>query len=286
MTILTPPEWGWDRFRLAISRIGSANPDEYWPQVEHRGIPEVRRIGIAELGTALKKGFDDFGANRTDVIVLCVMYPVIGLILSRLAFGYHALPMLFPLAAGFALVGPLAAIGLYEMSRRREQGADINWMDALGVLRSPSIGSIAYLGVLLIAIYVFWLLVAETIYDLTLGPQPPASLAAFAQDVFSTRAGWAMIIIGVGIGFLFAVTVLVISVISFPVLLDRNVGVGTAIRTSVRAVLVNPVPIALWGLIIAAGLVIGSIPFFLGLVVVLPVLGHSTWHLYRCLVPH
>jgi len=233
----------------------------------------------------LKRGFDDFGANRTDVIFLCVLYPVLGLVLARLVFGYEALPLLFPLAAGFALVGPVAALGLYEMSRRREEGAEVTWMDAIGVLRSPSIGSIAYLAVFVVMIYVLWLLVAQTIYALTLGPAPPASVSSFLHDVFNTGRGWAMIGIGVGIGFIFAVAVFTISVVSFPLLLDRNVGVGTAVRTSVRAVLLNPVQMALWGLIITAGLVLGSIPFFLGLVVVLPVLGHATWHLYRSVVP-
>jgi uncharacterized membrane protein len=286
MTILSPPEWGWTRLRATVSRIGSASPEEYWAQpARHVGAPEVRRIGVADLMTALKRGFDDFGANRTDVIFLCVLYPVLGLVLARLVFGYEALPLLFPLAAGFALVGPVAALGLYEMSRRREEGAEVTWMDAIGVLRSPSIGSIAYLAVFVIMIYVLWLLVAQTIYALTLGPAPPASVGSFLHDVFYTGRGWAMIGIGVGIGFIFAVAVFTISVVSFPLLLDRNVGVGTAVRTSVRAVLLNPVQMALWGLIITAGLVLGSIPFFLGLVVVLPVLGHATWHLYRSVVP-
>jgi uncharacterized membrane protein len=285
-TIKSPPEWGWDHLKLSLSAIGSASADEYWPEAIHRrGVPEVRRIGVADLRTALKKGFDDFGANRTDVIFICAIYPVVGLILGRLAFGYYALPMVFPLASGFALVGPLAAIGLYEMSRRREQGAEINWMDAFGFLRSPSIGAIAFLGALLIAIYTLWLLVAQAIYYFTLGPEAPISIASFLHDVFRTRAGWAMIVVGVGVGFLFAVAVLTISVVSFPLLLDRNVRLGTAIRTSARAVVLNPITMALWGLIIAAGLVVGSIPFFLGLIVVLPVLGHATWHLYRSIVP-
>jgi uncharacterized membrane protein len=120
---------------------------------------------------------------------------------------------------------------------------------------------------------------------LTLGPEPPASVAAFFSDVFTTGAGWTMIAVGVGVGFLFAVLVLAISVVSFPLLLDRDVGLPTAVITSVRAVAANPETMAIWGLIVAAGLVIGSIPFFLGLAIVLPVLGHATWHLYRRIVP-
>ena len=157
-------------------------------------------------------------------------------------------------------------------------------MAAFGVLRSPSIGSIILLGLLLVMIFVFWLSAAWAIYLVTLGPQAPASVGAFASDVLTTPAGWTMAVVGVGVGFMFAILVLTISAVSFPMLLDQDVGVGHAVRTSVRAVIANPGPMALWGLIIASGLVLGSIPLFIGLVIVLPVLGHSTWHLYRKVV--
>jgi uncharacterized membrane protein len=268
-----------------MSRVGSASDDEHWGRAAAVGVPEVHRIGLGDLRVALRKGLADFGAARTDVVFLCLIYPVVGLLLARIAFGYRLLPLLFPIAAGFALVGPLASIGLYEMSRRRERGADINWVDAVGVLRSPSIGAIGYLGIVLVAIYVCWLLVAQAIYDSTLGPLPPATLGAFLGDVFGTAAGWAMIAIGIGVGFLFAVLVLTISVVSFPLLVDRHASVGTAVRTSARAVAANPIPMAVWGLIVAGALALGSIPFLLGLIVVLPVLGHATWHLYRRVVP-
>ena len=286
MVIQSPPGWGWDRVRLAAHEIGAARPEEYW----HRGKvedapPEVRRIGVADLREALAQGLADFEANRTDVIFLCVIYPVIGLVLGRLASGYGLLPLLFPLASGFALVGPFAAIGLNEISRRREQGSAVRWVDAFGVLRAPSIGAIALLGLMLIALFLLWLVVAQIIYVVTLGPQAPASVGAFVSDVFDTGAGWTMIIVGVGVGFLFALLVLAVSVVSFPLLLDRNVGIGTAVTTSIRAVAASPAVMALWGLIVTAGLVVGSVPLFVGLVVILPVLGHATWHLYRKVVP-
>jgi uncharacterized membrane protein len=171
------------------------------------------------------------------------------------------------------------------MSRRREQGLDISWVDAFGVVRSPAFGAILALGVLLLVIFLLWLAAAYVIYHVTLGPEPPASIGAFISDVFTTSAGWAMIVVGVGIGFLFALLVLTISVVSFPLLLDRDVGLWTAVATSVRAVRANPRPMALWGLIVACGLVLGAIPALLGLAVVIPVLGHATWHLYRKVVP-
>ncbi|MGC2202328.1 MAG: DUF2189 domain-containing protein [Stellaceae bacterium] len=285
MTIRNPVEWSVDQFRHAAlafesaGRVGRRTLDGL-----HAPPPTVRRIALGELGNALTRGFDDFAAFRTDVIFICLLYPLVGLVLARLAFGYDLLPLVFPLASGFALVGPLAAVGLNEMSRRREWGAAAGWADALAVVRAPSFGGIVLLGLVLMGIFLLWLLVAEIIYEMTLGPMPPASVGSFIGDVFTTDAGWTMIGVGICVGFLFALLVLAISVVSFPLLLDREVGVDTAMLTSIRAVVANPVPMAAWGLIVAVGLVLGSIPFFLGLIVVMPVLGHATWHLYRGVV--
>ena len=285
MTIRNPIEWATDQLKLASLVVGSASRAGVGTEALDSRVPEVRSIRIADLGDVLARGLDDFAAYRTDVIFLCIVYPVVGLVLGRLAFGYGMLPLLFPLASGFALIGPFAAVGLYEMSRRREQGGNIAWPDAFGVIGSRSFGAIVVLGLLLVAIFLFWLVAAEAIYEATLGPEPPTSIGSFARDVFTTGAGWTMILGGVGVGFLFALLVLVISVVSFPLLLDRDVAIGTAVSTSVRAVIVNPVPIAVWGLIVAGGLVVGSIPLLLGLIIVMPVLGHATWHLYRKVVP-
>jgi uncharacterized membrane protein len=285
MTIRNPIEWATDQLKLAGSVVGSVGRAGVAGEPDFEAaLPEVRKIAIADLAGALAKGLDDFAAYRTDVIFLCLIYPVFGLVLGRIMFGYGMLPLLFPLASGFALVGPFAAVGLYEMSRRREQGGNVAWPDAFGVIGSRSFGAILVLGLLLVVIFLLWLIAAESIYEATLGPEPPISPGSFVRDIFTTDAGWAMIVIGVGVGFLFALGVLVISVVSFPLLLDRDVGLGTAVWTSVRAVMLNPMPVAVWGLIVAAGLIIGTIPLFLGLIFVMPILGHATWHLYRKLV--
>jgi uncharacterized membrane protein len=248
------------------------------------GPPVIRTIRVMDLKEALARGYSDFSAMPTHAVFLCLIYPIVGLILARVSLGYDVLSLLFPLAAGFALVGPFVAIGFYELSRQREQGLDPSWQDAFDVLHSPSRGAIAALGFLMLAIFVFWVAVAEAIYVANFGHEPAASIPNFVRQVFTTPAGWMLIVVGNGIGLLFALAVLIISVVSFPLLLDRHVGAVEAMLTSVRAVAANPVPMAVWGLIVAGLLVIGSLPFFVGLAVVVPVLGHSTWHLYRKVV--
>ena len=247
-------------------------------------LPNVRKIAVSDLKDVLAKGIDDFWAFPTHVIILSIIYPIVGLVLAGLTLSYDVLPLLFPLAAGFALIGPFAAIGFYELSRRRELGLDVSWRDAFGARRSQSTDSIIALGLLLLFIFVLWIAVAQAIYIANFGYAPAVLIPDFLRQVFTTRAGWMLIIVGNGVGFLFAATVLTISIVSFPLLLDRDVGVVVAVLTSVRAVLKNPWTIAVWGLIVAALLVAGSVPLFIGLAVVLPVLGHASWHLYRKLV--
>jgi uncharacterized membrane protein len=244
-------------------------------------VPAIRRIEARDLWDALRKGMGDLGAARADILFIALIYPIAGLVLARLAFSLDLLPLVFPLLSGFALLGPVAAIGLYEISRRREQGLPVTWSSAFGVLHSPALGSILGLGAILLVLFGLWMGAAYGIYWVTLGPAEPASAATFVHDVFQTGAGWAMLVAGVGVGLLFAIAALAISVISFPLLLDRNVGMGDAIATSLRAVAANPVPMALWGLIVAGGLALGSATALVGLVFVMPVLGHATWHLYR-----
>ncbi len=264
-----------------MARLNAIPTPHAGPVSEH---PTIHRIGTADLMDALRKGAADFWAAPTHLVFLCLMYQLLGIFFAGLAFGNNMLPLLFPLMSGFALIGPLAAIGLYEISREREQGREVSLSSVSNVFRAPSIGSIAALGVLLMVIFIAWLLTAQTLYQSLFGWHAPESMSAFLNEVFSTRNGWMLIILGNALGFVFSAAVFCISVISFPLLLDRNVGAISAILTSIRAVFANLGPMLLWGLIIGVSLVIGFIPLFIGLAVVLPILGHATWHLYRKVV--
>jgi len=254
------------------------------PAQDAAAMPVIRTIGLSDLHDALRLGWEDFKAVPTHAIVLCLIYPVLGLVLARIVVGYSVLPLLFPLAAGFALIGPFAALGLYELSRRLERGEQTPTWGALEVLRSPSFSAMLGLGTLLLALFVTWVATAQAIYIAAFGHEAAAGIPDFVAEVLTTPHGWWLIAAGCSVGFLFAVVALCVSVVSFPLMLDRHVDAGDAMVTSLRTVARNPVPMAAWGLIVAVLLALGSLPFFLGLAVVIPLLGHATWHLYRKVV--
>jgi uncharacterized membrane protein len=249
-----------------------------------RAEARVQCICLADLGAALRAGWADFTAAPTQIIFLCLIYPVLGFILGSAAAGSRLLPLVYPLLAGFALLGPLAALGIYELSRRREAGLIVGWADMFGVLRSPAILSITALGIGLLVVFLLWLLSARGIYWATMGHEVPGGPMALLDEVLGTRRGLVLILVGNLVGAAFAVLVLALSLVSFPMLLDRDVTAGEALRTSWAAFRTNWGVLLVWGAIVAALLAAGMALLFVGLAVVLPLLGHATWHLYRRLL--
>lgn len=246
--------------------------------------PVINRIGSSDLNWALGKGWRDFMDRRGDVIFIGLLYPLIGLIVAAVTLNADLLPLLFPLVAGLSILGPAVASGFYELARRRADGEDAGWKHFLDPLRGPSRGTLAVLTLGLGVLFLAWLASASAIYQMTLGQRNPVGMAGFLSDMFNRREGWTMIILGNLTGLLFAAITLIVSVVSFPLVVDKPVDAVTAVRTSLRAVRENPLMIGQWGLRIAALLFLGAIPAFIGLAVVLPVLGYSTWHLYTRLV--
>jgi cytochrome c oxidase subunit 2 len=289
--IRNPIEWGWDQFERLAASVTSARRSVNYNSRHLLSPPMViHRISVADLRSALSHGFADFGAYRTDIIFMFIIYPLVALVLARAVVDAEMIPLLFPIASGAVLVGPFAAIVLYEMSRRRELNlerhheVEAKWSYALGVIRHRNFGAIMLLGACLVVLFLLWLAFAWTLYDAALLPQRPQTIGRFLRDVLLTEAGWWLIVIGCGVGFLFALVSMAVSVVAFPLLLDHEVGLVTAVTTSIRAALANPVPMAAWGLIVTGGMVLGALPLLVGLIIVLPVLGHATWHLYRRLI--
>lgn len=241
----------------------------------------VRKLGVDDAVAALREGVDDFVRTPTHPVFVGVFYALAGVALAALSSFASALQLVFPLAAGFALLGPFFAVGLYELSRRREAGRATSWVDAFAVLRSPALPSVIALGLLLLALFALWIATAQYLYVSLYGPQAPGAAIPFLNDVMTTSRGWRLIGVGCLVGLCFASVALAISVVSFPLMIDRDVGLAPAMVASVRVTLANPLVVALWGLLVAAALVAGSAPLFIGLAFVMPVLGHATWRFYR-----
>ena len=240
----------------------------------------VRAVTAADLDWALKEGWSDFKAKRGDLVVIPFIYPVVGFLASIFAFNSQLFPLIFPLAAGFALVGPVAAAGFYELARRREAGIDASWWHFLDPLKGRSRVPLAVLTALLAVIFSAWMFAAWAIYENTLGKIGPATPDAFASAMFATGPGLTMIIVGNIVGAVFALLTLAVAAFSFPMVVDRPVDPVKAIATSVAAFRASPGTMIRWGVTVALILLAGAIPLFIGLVVALPVLGYATWHLY------
>ena len=246
--------------------------------------PAIRRITELDLDWALAEGWKDFKDKRGELILLALIYPFVGILAAAVTSDSRVLPLFFPLVAGITIFGPAVASGFYELARRREAGLDSNWIHFLDPLRGRSRLGLATLTFGLAALFMAWLLAASLIYTATIGVYHPVGVSEFLKRLFTTPPGWAMILVGNMVGFAFAIVTLTLSLVSFPMVVDRSADAATAITTSVRAVAMNPKAAASWGLRVATLLALGSLPLFVGLAIVLPVLGYATWHLYTRIV--
>lgn len=246
--------------------------------------PEVRRIGISDVLDALRLGIEDFREKPSHYAFVGLIYPLAGMVLIAWSTGVDLLPMVYPLMSGFALLGPLMAVGLMEISRRREYGQDASWTQVFALRHSPALPSLLMMSVYLLTLFMIWLVVARALYLAFIGDYPTPGFLGFASGVLGHPNATALIIWGNLVGFVLALIALVVSIVAFPLLLDRDSGAASAVHTSVRAAMLNPVPVAFWGLLVAGSLAVGMATLMVGLVVIVPILGHATWHLYRRLV--
>ena len=246
--------------------------------------PTIRKIGSDDLSWALREGWTDFKAKRGDLVFIGLLYPLVCLIAVVFTFNAPLLPLLFPLVAGLSIAGPAVAAGFYELARRREDKQDSNWWHFLDPLNGRSRAPLATLTAGLAALFLAWLAVAYAIYMVVFGNDAPHGVSEFLNQLFTTRQGWTLIIVGNLAGAPFAVATLVFAVVSFPMVVDKPVDAATAVRTSLAAARENPIEFFGWGVRVALLLLLGLLPFAIGLAVILPWLGYSTWHLYTRLV--
>ena len=262
---------------MAITRAESvARRDEV--------VVPVRKITNQDLFDSLHDAWVDFLDIRGDLIFVGLLYPLIGIVAAVVTLEGSLLPMFFPIAAGISLMGPVVAIGFYEMARRHDLHDTAHWSHFFDVEKRPSAPGLLAVAALLVSIFLAWMIVAAALFVGLWGGEFPATIGGFAERLFTTPEGWALIVVGNLVGAAFAVLVLAISVVSLPMLVDCTVDARTAVATSIRAFSENKGVMIRWGLIIALFLILGSIPLFIGLAVVLPLLGYATWHLYTRVV--
>lgn len=243
--------------------------------------PTIHSLQTRDLIDVLKRGAADFEAKPTHGVFITLIYGLIALFTALIGLREHFLPLLFPLLAGTAIIGPLAASGLYELSRRRELGLDYSWYHVFDVIHAPSRWSIAALGVVLAILFANWLLSAQLLYSVFFSERYPNTLLGLWQQIFTTTAGWQLLLVGSAIGFIYSLVVYAATVVSLPMMLHQKVSLGKAVMTSLRVVQENWRAMAAWYCIVVAMVLLGAIPLFLGLAVLVPILGHATWHLYR-----
>ncbi|PSC05473.1 hypothetical protein SLNSH_07735 [Alsobacter soli] len=253
------------------------------PGAERRPEPQVRRIAFSDIGEALAQGVRDFQAAPLYGLFFGGIYAVGGMVMVLAALSWGMGYLVYPLAAGFSLIGPFVAVGLYEVSRRREAGLPLAWGPILGVVFAQSRRELGWMAFVTLFIFMMWMYQIRLLIALFFGFQTFA-MEEFVHVLLTTPEGWLFLAIGHVDGAVLSAILFSLTAVSFPLLLDRDVDFITAMITSVRAVTTSPGPMLAWAAIVVILLVAASAPFFLGLFLVLPILGHATWRLYRRII--
>lgn len=248
---------------------------------KHGTLPQVRALGIADIRASLAEGAADFARRPAIGLAIALVFVVIGMAITVSLAVLHEPWLIYPFAIGFPLVGPFAAVGFYEVSRQLEAGRMPSWREVLAVMWEQRRREVSWMAFVMLFVFWVWMYQIRLLIALILGRMSFATLDRFFHVVTTTAEGWVFLGVGHVVGAALALALFSVTVISIPMLLDREVDFVTAMITSVRAVLASPIAMLGWGVVVTLAVLAACLPFFLGLFVVLPVLGHATWHLYR-----
>ena len=247
---------------------------------ETKPVPEIAELDFSDLKVALGKGWSDFRKAPIYGIIFGTIFAALGVVLYLQFVVWQSDISIVPLAAGFPLIGPFVAVGMYEVSRLIEREESVSWMSVMQAIyaeRKRQIPSIAFV---VLFIFLIWVYMAHLVFALSFGLKPLTNVMT-STDILLTKEGITMLLMGSVVGGFLSFVLFSITVVGIPLLVDREIDVVTAMITSFSLVLNNMVVMLAWGVIVALLLLVAMIPMFIGLIVVLPVLGHATWHLYK-----
>ncbi len=247
-------------------------------------LPHTNPITADTIVTALYRGVGDFRSAPVFGLFFGGIYAVGGLIILGALTVLGARWLIFPVAIGFPLIGPFVAAGLYEVSRQMEKDIQPTWKSVLTVVFQQQRRELGWMAFITLFVFWVWMYQARLLLAIFLGKTSFSTVPAFLTAVTTTPEGLAFLVVGTIVGLLLSLFLFSVSVISMPMLMDRNIDFVTAMITSIRTVVQNPVPMLGWGVVVTCLAVLAMLPFFLGIVLVLPILGHTTWHLYRAAV--
>lgn len=245
--------------------------------------PVVRQISAEDIVKSLKAGLADFQRAPAFGLFFGAVFSIFGVLIAFALFRGNTSYWILPAAAGFPLIGPFAAVGLYEVSRRLEAGEDLNWGKILSSGFNSRNGQLPLFAVLAVFAFLVWIVLARVVFAVSFGTASMTNVMT-SFDVFFTFHGITMLFIGSIVGAALAALLFSISVIGVPILIDRDIDVVTAMITSFKATIENRNAMLRWGLIVAAATMVAMLPLFLGMILVFPMLGHASWHIYRATV--
>ena len=250
------------------------------------GTLAINTITFRDIRDSLAEGAGDFLKKPQYGLFFGAFYMVAGWIIVAMSFRWGMSYLAYPLAAGFILLGPFIAIGLYEVSRRLEANQPITWAGVLGVMYDQRRFELPWMAFVVLFIFWIWLYQVRLLMALFLGLHASADLGRLMHEILATPDGWMFLVVGHLVGAFLSLVLFTVTVVSCPLLLDRNIDFITAIITSIKAVRQNAMPMLLWGVLVVLALILAMAPGFVGLLCILPILGHATWHLYRRLIRH